>query len=611
VTERAPFGRCVALGLGGVLAEALADVSLRPWPVAERDVREMLDELHGRRLLEGFRGRGPVDRAALVATVLALAGERGLVAELGARVAELECNPLVASGRGAIAADARLALYEELRPSPPPRARADFSRLFEPRSVAVVGASASRASGFGNLFLRHYREYGFRGALYAVHPGADAIGGVPAVASLAAAPEPIDYALVAVPAERAPEVLRGARGCVRFAQVVSGGFGETGESGRRLEAELLAAAHEAGLRLLGPNCMGVWCARGRQTFLGRAPERSGGVSVISQSGGLAGDILQLGDHLGIGFACLVSLGNAVDVGAGELLRWLLDDPHTRAIGLYLEDPRDGAALVSALREARGRKPVALLVGGTSRQGGRAAATHTGALAADAALWRGIAAGTGCALCSDLEGFLGALRCLEHFAAREVAPGPEVLVIGPGGGSNVLATDACDRAGLAVTPLDGALARDLRERFRLGPGSSLANPVEVPVGPLGDPALAPALVRAVLGRVPFPDVLLHVNAQSFFSYAEDGEAPLAALFDAVARLAGELPGARITVALRNAACAPPGACERARAAAARGGALCVETLDAAAAAIAAAKRFGAARARARAESGERATLEGRG
>src|SRR5262245_23878700 len=419
VIERPPFGRCAALGLGGVFAEALGDVSLRAWPLAEDDVLAMLDELEGRRLLAGFRGRGPVDRAALVAAVLALAGEQGLVAELGSRVAELECNPLIASERGAVAADARLALYEAEPPAVPARPSADFARLFEPRSVAIVGASAAQKSGFGNLFLRNYRAYGFPGALFAIHPSAQAIEGVPARPSLAETPEPIDYALVAVPAERAPEVLRSARGRVRFAPVVSGGFGEAGPAGGRLEAELVAAGREAGLRLLGPNCTGVWCARGRQTFLGRPPERGGGVSVISQSGGLAGDILKLGDRLGIGFASLVSVGNCADVGPGELLRWLLDDPHTTAIGLYLEDPRDGAALVAALRDARGRKPVALLVGGTSRQGARAAASHTGALAGDAALWRGIAAGAGAVLCADLEGFLGALRFLERFAAREV------------------------------------------------------------------------------------------------------------------------------------------------------------------------------------------------
>jgi acyl-CoA synthetase (NDP forming) len=341
--------------------------------------------------------------------------------------------------------------------------------------------------------------------------------------------------------------------------------------------------------------MGVWCARGRQTFLGNPPERSGGVSVVSQSGGLASDILKLGDKLGIGFACLATVGNSVDVGAGELLRWLAADPHTKAIGLYLEDPRDGALLVAALRETRGRKPVALLVGGTSRQGGRAAASHTGALAGDPLLWRGIAAGAGATLTTTLEGFLGALRFLEHHAARAVPAGPEVLVIGPGGGANVLATDACDRAGLAVAPLEAALAGALRERFRLGAGTSLANPIEVPVGPLGDPALVPSVVRAVLEKQRFADVLVHLNLQSFFSWSDDGETPLRANLDALSGLAGEEPAARVAVVLRNAACAPPEVAQRARAAAGAGGALVYESLEAAAEAIAAGKRWSAARA----------------
>ena len=595
VAERPPVGRCVVVGLGGVQAEVLADASLRPWPVDAEDVLAMWDELRGSRLLAEFRGRPAVDRAALVEATLAIAGEKGLVAKLGARVAELECNPIVASERGAVAVDARLALYADEPPAAPPRRIADFTPLFEPRSIAVVGASATGRSGFGNLFLRNYRAYGFAGELWAIHPSAKEIEGVPAFPSLGETPEPVDYALVAVPAERAAEVLRSARGRVRFAQVMSGGFGETGEAGRSLERELASAAQEAGLRLLGPNCMGVWCARGRQTFLGGAPERSGGVSVISQSGSLAGDILKHGDRMGIGFASLTTIGNSVDVGAGELLRWLVDDAHTTVIGLYLEDPRDGADLVAALRAARGRKPVALLVGGISRQGGRAAASHTGALAGDALVWRGIAAGTGAVLASGLEDLLGALRFLERHASRDVPAGPGVLAIGAGGGANVLAADACDRAGLEVTPFAPALERELRERFRLGAGTSLANPIEVPVGPLADPQLAPAVVRAALGSVALPDVLLHANAQSFFSFADDGETPLLRLVEAVGALARELPATRVTLVLRNAACAPDGVAARVRAAADTAGLLCYDSLDAAASAIAAGKRWSAAHA----------------
>lgn len=598
VAERPPVGRCVVVGLGGVAAEALADASLRPWPIDAEDAAAMWDELRGAALLREFRGRPAVDRAALAQATLAIAGEKGLVAKLGAAVAELECNPIVASARGAIAVDARLALHAEEPAPAAPRAPAEFTPLFEPKSIAVVGASATGRAGFGNLFLRNYRAYGYPGRLWAIHPSAAEIEGVPAFPSLGATPEPVDYALVAVPAERAAAVLREGRGRVRFAQVMSGGFGETGEAGRALERDLAAAAREAGLRLLGPNCMGVWCARGRQTFLGGAPERSGGVSVISQSGSLAGDILKHGDRMGIGFASLTTLGNSVDVGAGELLRWLVDDPHTSAIGLYLEDPRDGAELVAALRAARGRKPVALLVGGISRQGGRAAASHTGALAGDALLWRGVAAGAGAFLASGLEDLLGALRFLERHAAREVPAGPGVVVIGAGGGANVLAADACDRAGLELTPFSEALERELRERFRLGAGTSLANPVEVPVGPLADVELAPQVVRAALAAVPLPDVLLHANAQSFFSFAEDGETPLYRLVEAVGRLARDLPGTRVTLALRNAICAPEGVAARVRAAADAAGLLCYESVEAAASAIAAGKRWSAARTRAR-------------
>src|SRR5262249_30520674 len=138
VAERPPVGRCVVVGLGGVLTEALADASLRPWPVDAADAEAMWDELRAKSLLAGFRGRPAGDRAALVGPTLAMAGEKGLVAKLGPSVAELECNPIVASARGAVAVDARLALHAGEPPASTARASADFTPLFEPRSIAVV-----------------------------------------------------------------------------------------------------------------------------------------------------------------------------------------------------------------------------------------------------------------------------------------------------------------------------------------------------------------------------------------------------------------------------------------------------------------------------------------
>ena len=179
---------------------------------------------------------------------------------------------------------------------------------------------------------------------------------------------------------------------------MSGGFGEAGRP--ELERELIAAARAAGTRLLGPNCMGVYCPRGRQTFVGGGLGPAGTIALISQSGGLAGEVIKVGERRGLAFSRVVTVGNAADVTPAELLRWLSADPETRAVGLYLEDPRDGRALYEALAAAP--MPVVLLVGGRSAQGQRAAASHTGGLVSDGRIWQALADQTGATL-GDLPG----------------------------------------------------------------------------------------------------------------------------------------------------------------------------------------------------------------
>ncbi|HEX2316022.1 MAG TPA: acetate--CoA ligase family protein, partial [Thermomonospora sp.] len=387
------FGPVVLAGLGGVWTEALRDTALRLVPITEADARAMLAELRGGALLDGLRGRPAADREALVRTLLAVGGPGGVAERLGAGF-EFELNPVICGPSGCVAVDARLTGTSALN-APPPRPEPgdvpDFSRLFAPRGVAVVGASTRRPT-FGNMFLGFYRAAGFAGTLVAVHPTAAEIDGVPCVPSLADAPPEVDYALVAVPAAQCPDVVRQAAG-IPFVQVMSGGFRETGEAD--LEADLVAAARRAGVRLLGPNCMGVYSPAGGQTFLGGAPGRPGRIALVSQSGGLAGEVVKVGERRGLTFSKVATVGNSADVTPAELLRYLAEDPDTSAIGLYLEDPRDGRALFEALR--RTGRPVAALVGGRSGQGRRAAASHTGGMVSDARIWPALAAQTGITL----------------------------------------------------------------------------------------------------------------------------------------------------------------------------------------------------------------------
>ncbi|MEO3883809.1 acetate--CoA ligase family protein [Nonomuraea sp. B5E05] len=560
------FGPVVLAGLGGVWAEALGDTALRLCPITEEDARSMLASLRGAALLRGWRGGPPVDVDAVVELLVTVAGPGGLWERL--ELGEFELNPVIAGPSGVVAVDAR-----HLPAAAPARSAAgppaDFLPLFEPRAVAVAGASTTRPN-FGNMFLGFYREAGV--PLVAVHPEADEVSGVPAVRSPALAE--VDYALVAVPAGRCADVVRQAAG-IPFVQVMSGGFGEAGQHG--LERELVAAARAAGTRLLGPNCMGVYCPRGRQTFVGGGLGPAGSVALISQSGGLAGEVIKVGEQRGLAFSRVATVGNAADVTPAELLRWLSSDEQTRAVGLYLEDPRGGRELYEALGATD--LPVVLLVGGRSGQGRRAAASHTGGMVSDRRIWEAVAEQAGVALVSGQDDLIGVLAYFQAHGSR-VTSGDGVLVVGPSGGASVLAADAFDGAGVWLDPLPDDALDALR-----GLGVAAAgNPLEVPVGPLGRAGLVPEVIDTIMSRRPYRDVVAHVNVQAFFTYGDAAE-PLHAYARAVAGAQGALPGTRITLVTRNGDCAPEGVEDEVRRIAAAAGIPVYRSMEAAAAAVA--------------------------
>jgi len=552
VVNRPDFGPVVLLGAGGIWAEVIDQAVVRLPPLDESGAWEMLASFRGAPLLDGRRGTAAVDRAAIVSVLLAVAGRDGLVERLGPELAELECNPVIATPKGAVVVDARAvrAAGPTGGGAPPSPATPSLDRLFAPRSIGVVGASTSKLS-FGNRFLRAYLRRGWESGLYAIHPQADEVEGVPAVPSVGDIAGGLDYLLVAVPAASCAEVLRQSAGRVAFAQVMSGGFREAGQEGARLEEDLLAAARDAGIRVVGPNCMGIYSPAGRQTWQLRDPIEPGSVSVVSQSGGLAGDIIKAGEARGLRFSKLATVGNAVDVTPGELVEYFVEDPQTEVIGLYLEGARDGARLLAALRRARSHKPVTILVGALSAQGALAAASHTGSMTGDARVWDAISRATGASVVTTLEELLGTLAFHQWHAGAPVADDPGVLIVGPGGGASILGADACDRAGLSLDPVGEAAQRTLRG-LGYGAGTSVANPIEVGIGPAAAADAFDPILDAILAGQPYPDVVLHINVQSFYSQGDTG---CTRLLEMLEQLASVKRPSRLAIVLRNLDCAP--------------------------------------------------------
>jgi acyl-CoA synthetase (NDP forming) len=324
-----------------------------------------------------------------------------------------------------------------------------FRPLFQPKTVAVLGAS-SRGGTVSNIFIRRIREFGFDGAIYPIHPSAESIDGLPAYRSLADTPEPVDYAYIAIPGAQVPPLLRQAAGRVRFAQVISSGFGEVDE-GRQLQEQLVAAAREGGMRVIGPNCLGIYSHRGKVAFTETWPEALGTVGVISQSGGLGTDIVRRGITRGLKYSAVVTVGNCADLAPEELVEFYLADDQTRVIGMYIESAGDGRRLFELLRDAKGRKPVVILKGGRTRLGKMAAASHTGSLAGDDRAWVALSRQTGCVLVPTLDEFLDALLAFQTLAPRAQRPTRRTVLFGNGGGASVLATDGFARVGLEVAP----------------------------------------------------------------------------------------------------------------------------------------------------------------
>jgi acetate---CoA ligase (ADP-forming) subunit alpha len=346
--------------------------------------------------------------------------------------------------------------------------------LFEPESVAVVGVP--RTPRPGQLFLQALLDPGYRGRIYPVNPNAEEILGLPCYPSVTSLPEAVDLAIIVVPAAAAISVVQEcAEKGVKVAVVFTAGFSELGtEEGRAREAELVAAARRGRLRLVGPNCMGVYVPKSSLGSFPAMPSERGPIAFISQSGSLSNVTVWNGSERGLAFSKVISVGNQADLNISDFLEYLAEDPETEIIAAYIEGARDGRRLWRALAEAGRRKHLVVWKVGRTRSGARAARSHTGALAGEAEVWSGLLRQAGALQVGDLEELLDVLVALRHLGrptGRRMA-----IVAGPGGPA-VSAADACEEAGLELAQLSPETQARLREVIG-GAGTSVRNPVDV-------------------------------------------------------------------------------------------------------------------------------------
>ena len=477
------FGPTVMFGVGGVFAEAVKDVVFRPAPLDEHGARLMIGSLRTRALLGEFRGDAAVDVESLVAC---LTGLSRLAAERP-DIVSIDVNPLIADRDGRVVAVDAL-VETGVRPGADVKRRgaytdAQFRALFEPRGVLVTGAS-THPGKFGFVSLHNIIASGYEGVVHGTNLQGEEVLGVRTVADIDDLPDgAIDLVFVCTPAKANPDLLRAcARKGIKAAFLTSAGYGEAGEEGRALEAELVALADDLGILLAGPNGQGVVSTPAKlcaQIVAPYPPE--GAIAVASQSGNFVSSFMNFARQSGVGISRAVSAGNAAALGVADLVEWYGTDDRTKVSLTYVEGIVDGRGLMERLGAVAGRKPVVLVKGGATDNGARAAASHTGALAADDAVFDGACRAAGISRAATIE---EAFDAAATFATQPLPTGPNVVVLTTAGGWGVVTSDAIARDG-SLSLME--LPDDLREAIdgKLPPRWSRNNPVDCAGGETRD------------------------------------------------------------------------------------------------------------------------------
>jgi len=346
--------------------------------------------------------------------------------------------------------------------------------VFHPRSIAIAGIS-SKENRRGGSFASALQDIGFRGPIFLVHPTATAIRGLKCYPSLLDVPDDVDYVISSVPARAVPGLLEDCiKKNVKVLHMYTAGFTETGDAARaKMEQTIVARAREAGIRLIGPNCMGLYVPSSRLAMMGDQLPEPGPVAMISQSGVNAGEFVRNALPRGIRCSKVISFGNGSDLKAADFFDYAADDSETEVICSYLEGIQEGPRLAQAIRKAAAVKPVAILKAGRTEAGSRAANSHTASLAGSLAIFDGLCKQAGALRVESMDELVD-MAVTFRFVTR--LAGPNIVVVGGGGGASVLAADDLAAAGLKLPPLlpetQEALARVTHEA-----GTSVRNPID--------------------------------------------------------------------------------------------------------------------------------------
>ena len=360
--------------------------------------------------------------------------------------------------------------------------RKDLEYIFNPKSVAIIGVSnksaLKRLGGGGGLYLQYLLNAGYRGNIYPVNPKGGEISNLKIYPNVTEIPEAVDYVICCIPAKEViPLIEECIANHVKVVHIYSSGFSEYGtEKGKTLEKKIASLARQSGMRIIGPNCIGVYCPKTGLSFNTDGPADSGTVGLASQSGGLSNIMVREATIRGVRFSKAISYGNACDVNESDLIEYLADDPDTEVITVYIEGVKDGKRFCDVLREATKKKPVIMLKGGVGEAGARATVSHTASLAGADQAWDALFRQFGIVRVYSLEELIDMAII---FTRPPKLSGRNVGLLCTGGGPSVVATDTCSRAGLNVPRFPVEMSEALASySVREGVGLCVGNPVDL-------------------------------------------------------------------------------------------------------------------------------------
>lgn len=477
------FGPVIMAGLGGVMTEVFKDVSWRMLPITLSDAKSMIEELKSSKLFKGFRGSAPID-LNMLAEALVQIGKIGV--DNASYVNSIDFNPIVVYPKSYFVVDAKIILAKEVNQNAISKAKpnAEFmEKFFTPQSVALVGASATPGK-VGNSVLDSLAKHDYTGKVYPINPKAEEILGVKCYPAVDAIPDAVDLVVVCVDLSvTAPVLEQCAKKGVHNVVIVSGGGKELGGERAAYEAQVKELSEKHKIRIIGPNCIGMFNAANRLDCAFQGQERMvraklGNVALLSQSGTMGISFLESADSFGL--SKMVSYGNRSDVDEADMIWYLANDPQTKVIALYVEGFGDGRKFIETAKQVmkEKKKPVVIWKSGRTEAGAKQAASHTGSLGGSNAIIMGAFKQAGIISVDSYQELLAVTKAL---AWQPAAKGNRAAMCSNGAGPMIGGIDHFERLGLELAKVSQKTLDDMKAHFPPTYVIGKGNPADVTGG----------------------------------------------------------------------------------------------------------------------------------